>query len=109
MSLASFGVRKPVVANLLTVALLLGGFLFAPKLRREFFPEVRPSEVLVAAPYPGASPDEVEQSLAIKIEDALADLQDVKEIRSTVTEGAAAINVSVLRTGSGAQAATASA
>ena len=93
MSLASFGVRKPVVANLLTVALLLGGFLFAPKLRREFFPEVRPSEVLVAAPYPGASPDEVEQSLAIKIEDALADLQDVKEIRSTVTEGAAVVRV----------------
>ncbi|MEQ8316016.1 MAG: efflux RND transporter permease subunit [Phycisphaerales bacterium] len=89
MSLPAFGVRKPVVANLLMFAIIGAGILLGLGLRREFFPEVRPNRVVVAAPYPGASPDEIERSLAIKIEDRVADLRDVVEINTTVTEGSA--------------------
>ncbi|MEM7755853.1 MAG: efflux RND transporter permease subunit [Planctomycetota bacterium] len=92
-SLASFGVRRPVVANLVMFAILGAGIVFGAGLRREFFPEVRPNLVLVSAPYPGAAPDEVEQALAIKIEDRLADLSDVEEIQSTVTEGGVTLTV----------------
>ncbi len=93
MSLPAFGVRKPVVANLLMFALLVGGVLFGAGIRREFFPEIDPTMVLISAPYPGAAPDEVERALASKIEDQLRDLRDVKEITSTVTEGAAVVRV----------------
>ena len=93
MSLASYGVRNPVVANLVMITILLGGLIFGLGLRREFFPETRPNQVTVAAPYPGAAPDEVEQALARKIEDRLADLDDVKEITSVVTEGLASITI----------------
>lgn len=93
MSLPAFGVRKPVVANLLMFALLFGGVIFGAKIRREFFPQADPTTVLIAAPYPGAAPDEVERALASKIEDALRDLRDIKEINSTVNESAATISV----------------
>lgn len=91
MSLPSFGVRNPVVANLTMFAIIAAGLLFGLTLRREFFPEVAPTQILVVAPYPGAAPDEVEQALAIKIEDRLADLTGVKEIVTNVGEGAASM------------------
>ncbi len=91
MSLPSFGIRHPVVANLLMFGLLFGGLVFGLKIRREFFPEISTSTVAVRAPYPGAAPDEVERSLARKIEDALRNLRDVKEISSTINEGLATV------------------
>lgn len=93
MSLSSFGVHRPVVANLVMMVIVGAGLIFGVGLRREFFPEIRPNEVFVAAPYPGAAPDEVERSLAIKIEDRIADLRGVKEINTTVSEGVASIRV----------------
>lgn len=93
MSLARFGVRKPVVANLVMFALIGAGLIFGSQLRREFFPYVEPRIVTIAAPYPGAAPAEVEDALATKIEDRVADLKGVKEITSTVTEGTAGISV----------------
>ncbi len=93
MSLPAFGVNKPVVANLLMFALLFGGILFGARIRREFFPAIDPTTILISAPYPGAAPDEVERALASKIEDAIRDLRDIKEINSTVTESAALIRV----------------
>ncbi len=93
MSLARFGVRNPVVANLVMFAIIGGGLLFGVTLRREFFPEIDPTFVSVFAPYPGAAPDEVEDALAIKIEDRLADIDGVKEISSTINEGGAGILV----------------
>ncbi|MCA9279902.1 MAG: efflux RND transporter permease subunit [Phycisphaeraceae bacterium] len=96
MSLARFGVQRPVVANLTMFALLLGGLVFGVGLRREFFPEINSDMVTVTAPYPGASPDEVESALAVKIEDALKDVDDIKEIRTTAAEGLASITVEFL-------------
>ncbi|MFI4872167.1 MAG: efflux RND transporter permease subunit [Phycisphaerales bacterium JB061] len=93
MSLPSFGVRRPVVANLVMFAILAAGAIFGFTLKREFFPEVRPNLVSVAAPYPGASPDEVEDALAKRIEDVVDDLDDVEEINTTVSEGLAAVSI----------------
>jgi HAE1 family hydrophobic/amphiphilic exporter-1 len=94
MKVAAFGVRKPVVANLVMFAIVVAGIIFGTNLRREFFPEVRPTQILVSAPYPGASPDEVEDSLAIKIEDRIIENVDgIEEINTTVTEGGCSIAV----------------
>ena len=93
MNLPEFGVRKPVVANLVMFAILGAGLIFGGSLRKEFFPEVDPGVIVVSAPYPGASPDEVEQALAKKIEDRVADLDDVDEVTSVVSEGAASVTI----------------
>jgi len=93
VSLASFGVRNPVVANLVMFTVIGAGLIFGVTLTREFFPEVRPNLVMITAPYPGAAPDEVEDALTIKIEDRVADMSDVDEITSTVTEGVTTVLV----------------
>jgi hydrophobic/amphiphilic exporter-1 (mainly G- bacteria), HAE1 family len=93
VSLPAFGVRRPVVANLLMFALLVGGLVFGSQIRREFFPQTDPTMVLITAPYPGAAPDEVERALATKIEDAIRDLRDIKEVSSTVAESVASVRV----------------
>ncbi len=93
MSLARFGVRKPVPVNLLMTAILLAGLVSGMSLRREFFPESDPDMATVRLPYPGVTPDELEETLAIKVEDKLIDLDEIKEIRSTLTEGGGGITV----------------
>jgi len=87
VSLARFGVRKPVPVNLLMAAILGAGAFCALTIRREFFPETDPEMCQVSLPYPGASPDEVEESLARKVEDAVADLDEVDRIVTTLAEG----------------------
>ncbi len=93
MSLARFGVKKHVVANLVMFAIIFAGIIFGTTLRREFFPYVAPRMVSVVAPYPGAAPEEIEDSLGVKIEDAVADLTGVKEINTTISEGVASLQV----------------
>ncbi|MEM9252302.1 MAG: efflux RND transporter permease subunit, partial [Planctomycetota bacterium] len=91
--LASFGVRQPVPANLLMLVLLIGGIVTGWTLRREFFPEVNPERAAISMPYPGANPEEIEQTLAIKVEDALAELDEVRELQTTINEGGASMSV----------------
>jgi len=93
VSIPAFGVRKPVPANLLMVALILGGIVCGLALRREFFPEVDPDSATVSLVYPGASPKEIEETLAIKVEDKLADLDEVDELYTTLAEGGGGITV----------------
>ena len=93
MSLPAFGVRNPVIVNLVMFSIIGAGVIFGIKLRREFFPEVRPNLVMVMAPYPGASPQEIEDSLATKIEDQIADLDDIVEMNTTIAEGMCSVMI----------------
>ncbi len=93
MSLPAFGVRKPVPINLLMMAMVIGGLWAAASLRREFFPEIEPEQATVTMPYPGAAPEEVEESLAIKVEDKLAELDEVDRLFTNVSEGGGGITV----------------
>ncbi|MEM1097317.1 MAG: efflux RND transporter permease subunit, partial [Planctomycetota bacterium] len=93
MSFASFGVRNPVPANLLMFGLLAAGLVAATTLRKQFFPEVEAESATIQLAYPGATPEEIEDTLAIKIEDAIFDLDEVDELNSTVGEGGGGIVV----------------
>ena len=93
MSLPSFGVRNPVPANLLMLAAIGVGLFSAATLRREFFPEVEADIARVSVIYPGASPEELEQSMILKVEDALVDIDAVKRIRTSISEGSASLMV----------------
>ena len=75
------------------VAILLFGVWSALTLRREFFPDIAPDRASISLPYPGASPEEVEESLARKVEDAVYELKEVDEIRTNLVEGGGSITV----------------
>lgn len=93
MSLVRFGVRKPVPINLLTVGIIIAGIAAGLTLRREFFPSTDSDTASVSLPYPGATPEEIEETLAIKVEDKLAELDEIDEITTTVSEGGGGIRV----------------
>ena len=93
MSLPRFSVKNPVPVNIIMVAILLFGAWSALTLRREFFPDIAPDRAAISLPYPGASPEEVEESLARKVEDAIGTVQEVRRMESTVSEGAGIIVV----------------
>lgn len=93
LGICEFGVRKPVVINLLMAALIIAGLAASTTLRKQFFPETDPDTASVSMPYPGAAPEEVESSLAIKVEDALDGIDEIKEIQTTVAEGGGAIMI----------------
>ena len=79
MSLPAFGVRNPVPANLLMVAALVIGVYSALTMRREFFPEVESQAAYIIAEYPGATPEEIEESIVYKLEDSLVGIDEIKQ------------------------------
>jgi multidrug efflux pump subunit AcrB len=93
MSLARFGVNHPVPVNLLMIALLVAGVYGALTTTREFFPDTTPKSCVISFIYPGATPEEIEESLVRKIEDAVFDLDEVEQIRTQIAEGGGSINV----------------
>ena len=86
-SVARWSVENRVPVNILMVLLIVGGILAFRQTPREVFPIFPQKIVSVTAPYFGVSPAEMEQLITIPIENAVAEVGDVKEIRSTTTEG----------------------
>ena len=80
-------IDNPIAANLLMIFLLVAGLLGIPALDKQFFPEFEINQVSVTLAYPGAGPREVEEQICIRIEEAIHDLNGVKEIRATAREG----------------------
>ena len=86
-SIARFSVENPVLVNMIMFAILLGGLFAGLTLVREMFPESRPNTVAISAPYPGATPTEVERGLALRIEEAIKDIEDIDKIVTQISEG----------------------
>ncbi len=85
-----------VAANLIMLLFLVGGLITALNIKQEVFPEFSRDIVSVVVPYPGASPEEVEQGIVLAVEEAVQGLEGVKEVRSTASEGRASIQVEAI-------------
>jgi len=84
--LIAAGVRNPVYANVLMVSILAGGLLVAQLLVSETYPEFSLDRITVTVVYPGAGPEEVEESICYKIDEALEGLAGVKRVFSRADE-----------------------
>ena len=85
--------NNPVAANLLMVGILLSGFLGFTAMEREAFPIFKVNSVEIQVPWPGAAPQEVEEQVLFRIEEALKDIDNVKRIYATAQEGFAFMQV----------------
>lgn len=81
----------PTAANLLMAAFLVLGLLNLPNLRRETFPDTTPSEIEVRVIYPGATAEEVEETVCQRVEESIDGVKFVKELRSDAREGMASV------------------
>ncbi|MCK5140016.1 MAG: efflux RND transporter permease subunit, partial [Thermodesulfovibrionia bacterium] len=87
MHISEFSVRNPVLMNLLMAGIIIVGLLTAFRLPLELFPSIQLELVTVTTIYPGASAEDVEQLITIAVEDELNDIDGVKVVRSTSSEG----------------------
>jgi multidrug efflux pump subunit AcrB len=67
--------------------LLVAGVYCGLTMQREFFPQTDPDRARVVMPFPGATPQEIEESIARKVEDAIAELREVRKIETVIGEG----------------------
>ena len=83
--------RHPVAANLLMISMIILGLFSLSKLNKQLFPDFALDYTSVRIIWPGASAEDVERSLTVPIEQALRNLDDVKEMTSTSTRGLSVI------------------
>jgi len=76
-----------VAANLLMFLIIVAGLISAVTIRKETQPDFDINTIQVEVPYLGAAPEEVEEGVVIRIEEAIQDIQGIKEISSTAREG----------------------
>ena len=85
--------KHKVAANLLMIFVIMAGFVSLGALVQEVFPEFSLDIILVSVPYPGATPDEVEESILFKIEEQVQSVQGIDEITSTAAEGLGTVSL----------------
>jgi multidrug efflux pump subunit AcrB len=84
-------VDNPVAANLLMFIFLVGGMISLATMHREEFPSIEPGVVQVTVPYLGAAPEEVEEAVCIRIEEAVEGVRGIDRIQSFANEGACTV------------------
>ena len=85
--------RNHSTANLLMIFLIAGGLYTTTRIKQEVFPAFDLDIVTVRVPYPGASPEEVEQGIVLAIEEAVRGIDGVHELRATAGEGGGFVSV----------------
>ena len=88
-----FFVKYPIWANSILFLIIIFGTLSMLNIPMSFFPEVKPREINIRVSYPGASPEEMEEGVTIKVEEALKGIIGIEEVTSVSSENTASINV----------------
>lgn len=92
----SWFARNSVVANLLMITIIISGVIaLKDGIKLEIFPSSDPDTVSVSVPLRGATPEDVELGVAIRIEEAVQDLEGVEEVRSTSVEGSTRVRIEI--------------
>jgi hydrophobic/amphiphilic exporter-1 (mainly G- bacteria), HAE1 family len=93
VNLPRFGVKNPVAAELIAATIALVGIVSWFTIRRDIFPNLEAEQISITVAYPGATPEDVERSIALRIEREIRDIDDVDEIVTQVFEGVALVLV----------------
>jgi len=88
-------VHNPVAANLLMMFFLAGGVIAIYGIYQEEFPSIQIDVVQVTVEYRGAAPEETEQGVCIRIEEAVEGAPGVNRIRSVSVEGACVVSIEI--------------
>ena len=91
--MVSWFIKHPTASNLLMCLLLLLGVLTMSRIKREVMPDFSDEKVSISISYPGATAEEAEEAICAPVEEALENVNNVKEVTSTAREGTGTIVV----------------
>lgn len=85
--LAEICVKRPVFALMIVTALVVAGIVAFPSLGVDRYPRTDLPTVFIRTPYPGAASQEVESEVSQIVEDAVATVAGIEELRSISSDG----------------------
>src|SRR6267154_4168947 len=90
-----FFIRRPIVASVLAILIILMGAVSFPTLPVAQYPQIAPPVVRVTAIYPGASAQVIADTIAAPIEQQVNGVEGMIYMESTsATDGSYTLNVS---------------
>jgi multidrug efflux pump subunit AcrB len=95
--IVSYFIKYPVAANILIAGFVLLGLMGMFNLKSAFFPLNESRIISISVMYPGASPQEMEEGIVLKIEDNLRGLVGIDRFTSVSSENSARITVEVIK------------
>ncbi|MEO1285209.1 MAG: efflux RND transporter permease subunit, partial [Pseudomonadota bacterium] len=91
-------VTEHAVAAMLTMVLVVTlGVITLASIPQKTFPEFTLDTVSISVSFPGASPEEIEESVVQPIEDALSDVEGIDDLTASISEGRGGVSVTFLR------------
>ncbi len=93
MRIGQFSVSNPVFVNILMIAILVIGSLTLYRMPKEQFSEVPFYFINIMVPWPGVSAEEIEQQVAIPIEEEMQGLDELDSVSSFSAEGVGIVNI----------------
>ncbi|TQO39494.1 multidrug efflux pump subunit AcrB [Arenibacter algicola] len=94
-NIIAYFIKYHVAVNVIIVAFIIFGVVGALSLKSSYFPLTDSKNISINVTYPGASPQEVEEGIVLKIEDNLKGLEGVDRVTSTSRENSGIINVEI--------------
>ncbi len=93
----SWFARNHVAANLLMLGAVIAGIwtLASDRIPLEVFPDMPSRMISVTVPYPASAPEEVEESIVLKIEEAIQQVGSIKHINSTASSSGGTVVIEV--------------
>ncbi len=91
--LIAWWAKNPIAANLLMIAIIIAGFFGYARIEREVFPSADFNGATISVAWPGASPQEIEEQIILRVEEAISGVDGIEHIDSRAEENAAFINV----------------
>jgi len=92
-------IERPVLSIVISVAILLLGFIALAGLPIEQFPNIAPPTVEVMTSYPGANAETVEKSVIVPLEEAINGVENMTYISSTSSNAGARLSYNLFQTG----------
>ena len=88
--------ENPVAANLMMFLLVAGGIVALPSIQQRTFPDIDVDVIRIGVPYLGASPEEVETGVCIRIEEEIHGIEGIEKITSSAAGGACGVSAALL-------------
>jgi len=93
MSITELSIKRPSLILVIFIVLMVAGLYSLTKLSMELLPKFSAPFVVINTVYPGASPEEVENSVSKVLEDAISGMENIVSLRSTSFESLSLIFV----------------
>lgn len=95
MNITRLALSRPVLIFILVISAILIGTISFKSMRKENNPEVNFGTITVTTQYPGAGPDDINQLITRKVEEAVSGVSGIREIQGQSQEGISAVVISL--------------